>query len=63
MYRDYDALALRNKGERRAAVVQHIKKAQARKQGEEIVFDPKAHKDFVTGFRKRKQQRRKDAIK
>lgn len=63
MYREYDALALRSKADRQQALVKHIRKADKRKKGDEVVFDPRAHKDFVTGFRRRKQQRRKDAIK
>lgn len=64
LYRDYDALAIRKgRVEGEPAAINHVKKAQKRKRGEEVVFDPKAHKDYVTGFRRRKQQRRKEAIK
>ncbi|KAF8070873.1 nol12 [Scenedesmus sp. PABB004] len=64
LYRDYDALAFnpRSVGEERGAI-NHVKKAKARQRGLEVVFDPKAHREFVTGFRKRKQQRRKEAEK
>jgi len=63
LYRDYDALAYnpRKLGEERGAI-NHIKKVKQKAKGLEVVFDPKGHRDFLTGFRKRKQQRRKEAI-
>ena len=48
----------------RAAVQEnHIDKRKRRNRDLEIVFDPTGHKDYVTGFRKRKIQRRKEAVK
>mmetsp|Transcript_30966 Transcript_30966/g.42915 ORF Transcript_30966/g.42915 Transcript_30966/m.42915 type:complete len:168 (+) Transcript_30966:109-612(+) len=41
----------------------HISKRNRRNKGSEAVFDPKAHKDYTTGFHKRKVQRRKIAQK
>ncbi|WPT11105.1 hypothetical protein PSENEW3n2_00002276 [Picochlorum sp. SENEW3] len=41
----------------------HVSKRKQRNKDVEIVFDPDSHREFVTGFRKRKQQRRKEAIK
>lgn len=41
----------------------HIDKRKRRNRDLEIVFDPTGHKDYVTGFRKRKIQRRKEAVK
>ncbi|CAG9462298.1 unnamed protein product [Pedinophyceae sp. YPF-701] len=43
-------------------IVNHIEKRHRREKGLEITFDPAAHKEYVTGFRKRKQLRRKDAL-
>lgn len=40
----------------------HISKKLARNRELEVVFDPKDHKEYLTGFRKRKNQRRKDAL-
>mmetsp|Transcript_41613 Transcript_41613/g.69532 ORF Transcript_41613/g.69532 Transcript_41613/m.69532 type:complete len:215 (-) Transcript_41613:88-732(-) len=45
------------------AKANHISKRNRRNKGEVVVFDPEAHKEWVTGFRKRKQQRRKAADK
>ncbi|KAK9835043.1 hypothetical protein WJX81_006555 [Elliptochloris bilobata] len=39
----------------------HVDKRRQKRKGLEVVFDPAAHKDFVTGFHKRKLQRRKEA--
>eukprot|EP00959_Pyramimonas_sp_CCMP1952_P019318 408392-Pyramimonas_sp.AAC.1 len=41
----------------------HISKRKRRNKGEVVTFDPEAHKEWITGFRKRKQQRRKAADK
>lgn len=41
----------------------HVEKRKRRNKDLEIVFDVDGHKDFVTGFRKRKQMRRKEAVK
>jgi len=60
--RDYNALSQYDEeavGERGRAG--HIAKKNRRNKLE-VVFDPAAHKDYVTGFRKRKDQRRKEAI-
>eukprot|EP00232_Nephroselmis_pyriformis_P005784 CAMPEP_0182908502 /NCGR_PEP_ID=MMETSP0034_2-20130328/35245_1 /TAXON_ID=156128 /ORGANISM="Nephroselmis pyriformis, Strain CCMP717" /LENGTH=108 /DNA_ID=CAMNT_0025044685 /DNA_START=1 /DNA_END=324 /DNA_ORIENTATION=+ len=43
--------------------IAHTEKRKQRNKGLEITFDPAAHKEFVTGFRKRKNQRRKVALK
>lgn len=40
----------------------HMSKRKQRNKALEIVFDPSAHKEYITGFRKRKQARRKDAL-
>ena len=61
--RDYNALSQYDEeavGERGRAG--HIAKKNRRTKGLEVVFDPAAHKDYVTGFRKRKDKRRKEAI-
>eukprot|EP00889_Picochlorum_renovo_P006103 jgi/Picre1/33133/NNA_008459.t1 len=34
----------------------HVSKRKQRNKDVEIVFDPDSHREFVTGFRKRKQQ-------
>mmetsp|Transcript_16538 Transcript_16538/g.28338 ORF Transcript_16538/g.28338 Transcript_16538/m.28338 type:complete len:236 (-) Transcript_16538:263-970(-) len=41
--------------------VNHVAKRVKKTKGVEVVFDEKAHREFVTGFRRRKQQRRVDA--
>lgn len=41
----------------------HIEKRKRRNKDLEIVFDVNSHRDYVQGFRKRKQQRRKEAVK
>ncbi|KAK9821540.1 hypothetical protein WJX74_009571 [Apatococcus lobatus] len=38
-----------------------LAKRKQRQKGVEIQFDPQAHKEYLTGFSKRKQQRRKQA--
>lgn len=40
-----------------------VSKKHARNRDLEVVFDPSDHKEYLTGFHKRKQQRRKDALK
>eukprot|EP00877_Chromochloris_zofingiensis_P002187 jgi/Chrzof1/1196/Cz01g44100.t1 len=64
LFREVDALAYRpadTPSDRQPA--NYIAKAHKRNKGEEVVFDPKGHREFLTGFRKRKQQRRKEAVK
>ena len=41
----------------------HVQKRKRRNKDLEIVFDANSHRDYVQGFRKRKQQRRKEAVK
>ena len=41
----------------------HVQKRKRRNKDLEIVFDVNSHRDYVQGFRKRKQQRRKEAVK
>lgn len=40
----------------------HVAKRRQRNKALEVVFDPTSHKEYITGFRKRKQQRRKEAL-
>lgn len=40
----------------------HVAKRKQRNKALEVVFDPTSHKEYITGFRKRKQQRRKEAL-
>lgn len=40
----------------------HVAKKDRRKKGVEAVFDPIAHREYITGFRKRKKQRQKEAM-
>ena len=67
-YRDVDALSYRPKvkGDDDREHVNHIVK-KSMKQGSKLVgevkFNPEEHREFITGFRKRKQQRRLKAIK
>ncbi|GIL73013.1 hypothetical protein Vretimale_4644 [Volvox reticuliferus] len=63
-FREYDALGLRRRvpGEK-VASVHHISKRKQKQKDVEVVFDVKDYKEYVTGFRKRKQQRRQDAQK
>lgn len=67
-YRDVDALSYRSKvkGDNDREHVNHIIK-KSLKQGSKLVgevkFNPEEHKEFVTGFRKRKQSRRLKAMK
>ena len=46
-----------------AASNHHVQKRKRRNKDLEIVFDVNSHRDYVQGFRKRKQQRRKEAVK
>ncbi|KAG7666630.1 hypothetical protein NADE_003573 [Nannochloris sp. 'desiccata'] len=55
-YRDEDMIAYKGGGD------DHMSKRKQRNKALEIVFDPSAHKEYITGFRKRKQARRKDAL-
>jgi ribosomal RNA-processing protein 17 len=41
----------------------HVDKRKRRNKDLEIVFDVNSHKEYVQGFRKRKQMRRKEAVK
>eukprot|EP00873_Tetraselmis_striata_P028808 jgi/Tetstr1/449072/TSEL_036285.t1 len=41
----------------------HVAKRKRAATGAEVVFDPAAHKEYLTGFHKRKLQRRKSAMK
>ncbi|PNW85376.1 hypothetical protein CHLRE_03g183500v5 [Chlamydomonas reinhardtii] len=63
-FRDYDALGLRARipGDT-APNAHHISKRKQKQKDVEVVFDAKDYKEYVTGFRKRKQQRRQDAMK
>uniref|UniRef100_A0A7S3VUG8 Ribosomal RNA-processing protein 17 n=1 Tax=Dunaliella tertiolecta TaxID=3047 RepID=A0A7S3VUG8_DUNTE len=58
---DHDALVFHRKQEDEELHANHVRKKDKRTKGIEVVFDPARHKDFITGFRKRKQQRRKEA--
>lgn len=60
---DVDALDFVAGRQNEQAPVNHVGKRQQRTKGLEVVFDPAALKDYVTGFGKRKKQRRKDALK
>lgn len=61
-FRDGDALASRKRSQAADPTpVRHVKKANKRQRGAEVVFDPKAHREYLTGFRKRKDKRRKEA--
>ena len=40
----------------------HVAKHRQRNKALEVVFDPTSHKEYITGSRKRKQQRRKEAL-
>ncbi|KAF5837747.1 nucleolar protein 12-domain-containing protein [Dunaliella salina] len=57
----HDALVFHRKEEDEELHANHVRKKDKRTKGVEVVFDPAQHKDFITGFRKRKQQRRKEA--
>ncbi|GLC63467.1 hypothetical protein PLESTF_000039300 [Pleodorina starrii] len=63
-FREYDALGLWKKvpGDQ-VPSAHHISKRKLKQKDVEVVFDVKDYKDYVTGFRKRKQQRRQDAMK
>jgi hypothetical protein len=39
----------------------HLSKRRRKTKGLEVGFDPEKHREFVSGFRKRKQKRREDA--
>ena len=39
----------------------HLAKRRRKTKGLEVGFDPEKHREFVSGFRKRKQKRREDA--
>ena len=41
----------------------HVPKGRRRNKAVEVKFDPAQHKEYLTGFRKRKDQRRKRAAK
>eukprot|EP00890_Picochlorum_soloecismus_P000944 jgi/Picsp_1/1850/NSC_05317-R1_hypothetical protein CHLNCDRAFT_132888 [Chlorella variabilis] len=56
-----DTFAVKSKSE--ADYKTHVAKRKQRNKELEIVFDPDSHRDYVTGFRKRKQKRRKEALK
>ncbi|CAD7695300.1 unnamed protein product [Ostreobium quekettii] len=59
---EFDALAFsRDAAAEDAVPVNYVKKRKAKSKGAEAVFDPEALKDYVTGFRRRKQQRRQEA--
>eukprot|EP00192_Tetraselmis_astigmatica_P015964 CAMPEP_0117655088 /NCGR_PEP_ID=MMETSP0804-20121206/4094_1 /TAXON_ID=1074897 /ORGANISM="Tetraselmis astigmatica, Strain CCMP880" /LENGTH=89 /DNA_ID=CAMNT_0005461419 /DNA_START=140 /DNA_END=406 /DNA_ORIENTATION=+ len=45
------------------AQARHVSKRKRASSGAEVVFDPVHHKAFLTGFSKRKKQRRKEAMK
>ena len=67
-YRDFDALSFKSRvhGDDDREHVNHVTKKSMKdgsKQQGEVKFDPEQHKEFITGFRKRKQQRRLKAIK
>ncbi|GLI69020.1 hypothetical protein VaNZ11_013559 [Volvox africanus] len=63
-FREYDALGLQRRvpGDK-VASVHHISKRKQKQKDVEVVFDVTDYKEYVTGFRKRKQQRRQDAQK
>ncbi|GIL42958.1 hypothetical protein Vafri_777 [Volvox africanus] len=63
-FREYDALGLQRRvpGDK-VASVHHVSKRKQKQKDVEVVFDVKDYKEYVTGFRKRKQQRRQDAQK
>jgi len=46
-----------------ASIRTRVSKKHARNRDLEVVFNPSDHKEYLTGFHKRKQQRRKDALK
>lgn len=60
--REYDALAY-NASDELEGSIRHVSKKARRVKGLEVVFDPKGHREYLTGFRKRKQQRRARALK
>ncbi|KAJ9527169.1 hypothetical protein QJQ45_025406, partial [Haematococcus lacustris] len=62
MERDYETLVPRAPSRTERLAVNHVAKGKSkRSRGADVVFDPAKHKEFITGFRKRKQQRRKAA--
>ena len=60
--RDVDFLAFDGRLPDERGNARHMAKRNRRTRGLEVVFDPKDHRDFVTGFHKRKKQRQKDAV-
>mmetsp|Transcript_784 Transcript_784/g.1784 ORF Transcript_784/g.1784 Transcript_784/m.1784 type:complete len:222 (-) Transcript_784:2643-3308(-) len=65
VYTEVDALAF-DAGPGRddeAAAINHVQKRKQRTKGAEVTFDPEQHREFITGFRKRKQQRRSKALR
>ncbi|KAL6765216.1 hypothetical protein V8C86DRAFT_1033055 [Haematococcus lacustris] len=62
MERGYETLVPRAPSRTERLAVNHVAKGKSkRSRGADVVFDPAKHKEFITGFRKRKQQRRKAA--
>lgn len=64
-FRDVNALAFDPDAieDPRASTINHVPKKLRKTKGLEVVFDPSSHKEYLTGFRKRKQQRRAEAEK
>ncbi|DBA98466.1 hypothetical protein WJX82_002058 [Trebouxia sp. C0006] len=62
-YAGEDALAYQEGPADPAGPVNYVQKRLQKRKGVEVVFDPKGQKDFLTGFRQRKQKRRKEAAK
>ncbi|KAL3163298.1 hypothetical protein ABBQ32_009691 [Trebouxia sp. C0010 RCD-2024] len=62
-YSGEDALAYQEGPQDAAGPVNYVQKRLQKRKGIEVVFDPKGQKDFLTGFRQRKQKRRKEAAK
>ncbi|PNH12365.1 hypothetical protein TSOC_000667 [Tetrabaena socialis] len=64
-FREYDALGLRSGRPAGDQLVskKHVSKRKLKSENAEVTFDEKGYKEYVTGFRKRKQQRRQVAIK
>jgi ribosomal RNA-processing protein 17 len=63
-YRDGDALAFeKDTGEPERASTNYVAKRNKSSKGLEVAFDDSDRTEYLSGFRKRKLQRRKDALK
>ncbi|KAK9817070.1 hypothetical protein WJX72_009034 [[Myrmecia] bisecta] len=63
-FSEQNALAWGGDGPRpgEGGAVRHVEKRKTKQKGLEVVFDPDKHRDYLTGFHKRKLQRRKAAL-